>query len=103
MGWCRSSRLLQPVQIRIQGALSDLSLVSQHLLILNQFCPPLFFRSVGRCVSEDILPSTECRWSLVLSLLLGTSAMLVKETGITVFGVCVLYDALVLCRRPLVQ
>eukprot|EP00063_Salmo_salar_P088618 XP_014063453.1 PREDICTED: transmembrane and TPR repeat-containing protein 1-like isoform X2 [Salmo salar] len=27
--------------------------------------------------------------------------MLVKETGITVFGVCVFYDALVLCRKPL--
>ncbi|XP_071390444.1 protein O-mannosyl-transferase TMTC1-like [Centroberyx affinis] len=41
-------------------------------------------------------------WSLVASLVLGTCAMLVKETGVTVFGVCVLYDALVLCRRPLI-
>jgi hypothetical protein len=39
-------------------------------------------------------------WALGASLLLGTCAMLVKETGITVFGVCVLYDALVLCRKP---
>ncbi|KAM4712287.1 protein O-mannosyl-transferase TMTC1 isoform 2-T2 [Anableps anableps] len=39
--------------------------------------------------------------SLLLSLFLGTCAMLVKETGITVFGVCLLYDALVLCRKPL--
>uniref|UniRef100_A0A665TGF5 dolichyl-phosphate-mannose--protein mannosyltransferase n=1 Tax=Echeneis naucrates TaxID=173247 RepID=A0A665TGF5_ECHNA len=35
-------------------------------------------------------------------LMLGTCAMLVKETGITVFGVCALYDALVLCRKPLI-
>ncbi|XP_061570729.1 protein O-mannosyl-transferase TMTC1 isoform X2 [Cololabis saira] len=60
-----------------------------------------YVRSVGRCVSEDALPSTESPGSLLLSLLLGTSAMLVKETGITVFGVCVVYDALVLCRRSL--
>ncbi|KAK5848761.1 hypothetical protein PBY51_008455 [Eleginops maclovinus] len=42
-------------------------------------------------------------WFLLASLLLGTCAMLVKETGITVFAVCVLYDALVLCRRPFIH
>nr|XP_029484535.1 protein O-mannosyl-transferase TMTC1-like [Oncorhynchus nerka] len=51
--------------------------------------------------SADSLPSTVSVWALGASLLLGTCAMLVKETGITVFGVCVLYDALVLCRKPL--
>ncbi|XP_067351826.1 protein O-mannosyl-transferase TMTC1 isoform X5 [Channa argus] len=61
-----------------------------------------YIRSVGVCVSEDSLPSTVSVWSLFVSLLLGTCAMLVKETGITVFGVCVLYDALVLCRKPLI-
>ncbi|KAM9705065.1 protein O-mannosyl-transferase TMTC1 isoform 1-T1 [Menidia menidia] len=64
-----------------------------------------YIRSVGDglSISEDALPSTASVWSLLLSLLLGTCAMLVKETGITVFGVCLLYDALVLCRRPLAQ
>uniref|UniRef100_A0A3B4UNG7 dolichyl-phosphate-mannose--protein mannosyltransferase n=1 Tax=Seriola dumerili TaxID=41447 RepID=A0A3B4UNG7_SERDU len=59
--------------------------------------------SVGVCVSEDSLPSTVSGRSLFASLLLGTCAMLVKETGITVFGVCALYDALVLCRKPLIS
>nr|XP_023825324.1 transmembrane and TPR repeat-containing protein 1 [Salvelinus alpinus] len=60
-----------------------------------------YIRSVGVCESADCLPSTVSVWALGASLLLGTCAMLVKETGITVFGVCVLYDALVLCRKPL--
>uniref|UniRef100_A0A668A192 dolichyl-phosphate-mannose--protein mannosyltransferase n=1 Tax=Myripristis murdjan TaxID=586833 RepID=A0A668A192_9TELE len=59
-----------------------------------------YIRSVGVCVSADAVPSTVSVCSLVASLLLGTCAMLVKETGITVFGVCVLYDALVLCQEP---
>uniref|UniRef100_A0A3Q1B468 dolichyl-phosphate-mannose--protein mannosyltransferase n=1 Tax=Amphiprion ocellaris TaxID=80972 RepID=A0A3Q1B468_AMPOC len=54
-----------------------------------------YVRSVGECDSEDSLPSTVSTWSLLISLLLGTCAMLVKETGITVFGVCLLYDALI--------
>ncbi|KAI3366519.1 hypothetical protein L3Q82_000650 [Scortum barcoo] len=61
-----------------------------------------YIRSVGVCVSEDSLPSTVSARCLLVSLLLGTCAMLVKETGITVFGVCVVYDALVLCRKPLI-
>ncbi|XP_068162531.1 protein O-mannosyl-transferase TMTC1 isoform X2 [Antennarius striatus] len=61
-----------------------------------------YSRSVGLCLSEDSLPSTVSVCCLLVSLLLGTCAMLVKETGITVFGVCVLYDALVLCRKPLI-
>ncbi|XP_014063452.2 protein O-mannosyl-transferase TMTC1 isoform X1 [Salmo salar] len=60
-----------------------------------------YIRSVGECDSADCLPSTVSVWALGASLLLGTCAMLVKETGITVFGVCVFYDALVLCRKPL--
>uniref|UniRef100_A0A8C1CHS1 dolichyl-phosphate-mannose--protein mannosyltransferase n=1 Tax=Cyprinus carpio carpio TaxID=630221 RepID=A0A8C1CHS1_CYPCA len=42
----------------------------------------------------DEFPHTVSVLSLALSLLLGTCAMLVKETGVTVFGVCVLYDFL---------
>ncbi|XP_059181752.1 protein O-mannosyl-transferase TMTC1 [Centropristis striata] len=61
-----------------------------------------YIRSVDVCVSDESLPSTVSAWCLLVSLLLGTCAMLVKETGITVFGVCVLYDAMVLCRKPLI-
>eukprot|EP00063_Salmo_salar_P033773 XP_014008608.1 PREDICTED: transmembrane and TPR repeat-containing protein 1-like isoform X2 [Salmo salar] len=60
-----------------------------------------YIRSVGGSGSAESLPSTVSVWALGASLLLGTCAMLVKETGITVLGVCVLYDALVLCRKPL--
>ncbi|XP_074554804.1 protein O-mannosyl-transferase TMTC1 [Halichoeres trimaculatus] len=62
-----------------------------------------YIRSVGACVSEDSFPPTASPSCLLVSLSLGTCAMLVKETGVTVFGVCVLYDALVLCRRPLIH
>ncbi|XP_063357146.1 protein O-mannosyl-transferase TMTC1 isoform X2 [Pelmatolapia mariae] len=62
-----------------------------------------YIRSVSGRVSEDTLAFTVSSSSLFLSLLLGTCAMLVKETGITVFGVCLLYDALVLCRKPLMH
>ncbi|XP_077400103.1 protein O-mannosyl-transferase TMTC1 [Vanacampus margaritifer] len=60
-----------------------------------------YVRSVGMNTSEDSTPSTVSAGSLLISLLLGTCAMLVKETGITVFGVCMFYDALVLCGKPL--
>ncbi|XP_063073014.1 protein O-mannosyl-transferase TMTC1 isoform X2 [Engraulis encrasicolus] len=59
-----------------------------------------YIRSVSVCDSEEDLPRLASVGYLLLSLALGTCAMLVKETGITVFGVCVLYDALVLCRKP---
>ncbi|KAG5830560.1 hypothetical protein ANANG_G00312000 [Anguilla anguilla] len=62
-----------------------------------------YIRSVdGSCAGERA-PPTVSYWSLLLSLLLGTCAMLVKETGVTVFGVCVLYDGLVLCHKPLLS
>ncbi|XP_048864478.1 protein O-mannosyl-transferase TMTC1 [Brienomyrus brachyistius] len=61
-----------------------------------------YIRSVtGSCPGSGF-PPTVSPCSLILSLLLGTCAMLVKETGVTVFGVCLLYDGLVLCRKPLV-
>uniref|UniRef100_A0A8D3D5Z0 dolichyl-phosphate-mannose--protein mannosyltransferase n=1 Tax=Scophthalmus maximus TaxID=52904 RepID=A0A8D3D5Z0_SCOMX len=58
----------------------------------------LTFLSYVRIIIQgcDSLPCTVSFSSLLLSLVLGTCAMLVKETGVTVFGVCVLYDALVL-------
>uniref|UniRef100_A0AAY5F596 dolichyl-phosphate-mannose--protein mannosyltransferase n=1 Tax=Electrophorus electricus TaxID=8005 RepID=A0AAY5F596_ELEEL len=60
-----------------------------------------YIRSVPACGTADLLPSTTSPCFLMLSLFLGTCAMLVKETGVTVFGVCVLYDGLVLCHKPL--
>ncbi|XP_036376086.1 protein O-mannosyl-transferase TMTC1-like [Megalops cyprinoides] len=60
-----------------------------------------YVRSVDRACPEDSVPPTVSSCSLLLSLLLGTCAMLVKETGVTVFGVCVVYDGLVLCHKPL--
>lgn len=60
-------------------------------------------RSVSVRTPEESLPYTVSPGHLMVSLLLGTCAMLVKETGITVFGVCVLYDVLVLCRKPLIK
>uniref|UniRef100_A0AAR2JB54 dolichyl-phosphate-mannose--protein mannosyltransferase n=1 Tax=Pygocentrus nattereri TaxID=42514 RepID=A0AAR2JB54_PYGNA len=59
-----------------------------------------YIRSVSGCDTADSFPSTVSPCSLGLSLFLGTCAMLVKETGVTVFGVCILYDSLVLCCKP---
>ncbi|XP_069048970.1 protein O-mannosyl-transferase TMTC1 [Lepisosteus oculatus] len=67
----------------------------------------LTFLSYTRCVdhrgSGECFPPTVSAGWLALSLLLGTCAMLVKETGVTVFGVCVVYDVLVICQKPLVS
>lgn len=85
--------------------MTGLRLTCYHLSLYFTFILPLlsvFLRSVGVSASEDSLPSTVSAWCLPVSLMLGTCAMLVKETGITVFGVCLLYDALVLCRKPLI-
>ncbi|XP_069894367.1 protein O-mannosyl-transferase TMTC1 isoform X1 [Dipodomys merriami] len=49
-------------------------------------------RSLGQCCAGERFPPTGSPIFLLLSLLLGTCAMLVKETGITVFGVCLVYD-----------
>uniref|UniRef100_A0A8D1K156 Protein O-mannosyl-transferase TMTC1 n=2 Tax=Sus scrofa TaxID=9823 RepID=A0A8D1K156_PIG len=49
-------------------------------------------RSVDQCCAGECFPPTASPFFLLLSLFLGTCAMLVKETGITVFGVCLVYD-----------
>ncbi|XP_036745116.2 protein O-mannosyl-transferase TMTC1 isoform X5 [Manis pentadactyla] len=49
-------------------------------------------RSVEQCGVGECFPPTASPFFLLLSLFLGTCAMLVKETGITVFGVCLVYD-----------
>ncbi|XP_011743782.2 protein O-mannosyl-transferase TMTC1 isoform X1 [Macaca nemestrina] len=50
------------------------------------------------CVGESF-PSTVSPFFLLFSLFLGTCAMLVKETGITVFGVCLVYDLFSLSNK----
>ncbi|XP_052031290.1 protein O-mannosyl-transferase TMTC1 isoform X3 [Apodemus sylvaticus] len=56
----------------------------------------LAFLSYQRSLAQDCagqcFPPTASPFFLLLSLFLGTCAMLVKETGITVFGVCLVYD-----------
>ncbi|XP_036721550.1 protein O-mannosyl-transferase TMTC1 isoform X1 [Balaenoptera musculus] len=51
-----------------------------------------YSRSVDQCCVGECFPPTASPFYLLLSLFLGTCAMLVKETGITVFGVCLVYD-----------
>uniref|UniRef100_A0A8C0UUG4 dolichyl-phosphate-mannose--protein mannosyltransferase n=1 Tax=Cyanistes caeruleus TaxID=156563 RepID=A0A8C0UUG4_CYACU len=49
-------------------------------------------RSVDQLYVGEHFPPTASPLFLLLSLFLGTCAMLVKETGVTVFGVCLVYD-----------
>uniref|UniRef100_A0A286XJA6 dolichyl-phosphate-mannose--protein mannosyltransferase n=1 Tax=Cavia porcellus TaxID=10141 RepID=A0A286XJA6_CAVPO len=49
-------------------------------------------RSLDQHGAGGCLPPAASPFFLLLSLLLGTCAMLVKETGVTVFGVCLVYD-----------
>ncbi|XP_068133728.1 protein O-mannosyl-transferase TMTC1 isoform X2 [Hyperolius riggenbachi] len=58
-----------------------------------------YIRSVETDSTADHFPGTRSPLLLLLSLLLGTCAMLMKETGITVFGVCLVYDFQILCLR----
>uniref|UniRef100_A0A4W3GXK3 dolichyl-phosphate-mannose--protein mannosyltransferase n=1 Tax=Callorhinchus milii TaxID=7868 RepID=A0A4W3GXK3_CALMI len=55
-----------------------------------------YIRSVDSRRSGEYFAPTTSPIFLLFSLLLGTCAMLVKETGVTVFGVCVIYDLLIL-------
>ncbi|XP_014442516.1 protein O-mannosyl-transferase TMTC1, partial [Tupaia chinensis] len=56
-------------------------------------------RSLDRCCAGECFPRTASPFFLLLSLFLGTCAMLVKETGITVFGVCLVYDLFALSHK----
>ncbi|NXI85776.1 TMTC1 protein, partial [Rhipidura dahli] len=51
-----------------------------------------YSRSVDQLYVGEHFPPTASPFFLLLSLFLGTCAMLVKETGVTVFGVCLVYD-----------
>ncbi|XP_045144405.1 protein O-mannosyl-transferase TMTC1, partial [Echinops telfairi] len=56
-------------------------------------------RSLDQCGGGECFPRTTSPFFLLLSLALGTCAMLVKETGLTVFGVCVVYDLFSLSHK----
>ncbi|KAM9311466.1 protein O-mannosyl-transferase TMTC1 [Gastrophryne carolinensis] len=62
-----------------------------------------YIRSLEEDSAPDRLPGTRSPILLLLSLLLGTAAMLVKETGVTVLGVCLVYDFHILCLRRLTR
>uniref|UniRef100_A0A0P6J094 dolichyl-phosphate-mannose--protein mannosyltransferase n=1 Tax=Heterocephalus glaber TaxID=10181 RepID=A0A0P6J094_HETGA len=51
-----------------------------------------YSRGLDQCGTGGRLPPSASPFFLLLSLVLGTCAMLVKETGVTVFGVCLVYD-----------
>ncbi|XP_030660396.1 protein O-mannosyl-transferase TMTC1 isoform X2 [Nomascus leucogenys] len=63
----------------------------------------LAFLSYNRSLDQGCVggsfPSTVSPFFLMLSLFLGTCAMLVKETGITVFGVCLVCDLFSLSNK----
>ncbi|XP_012603457.3 protein O-mannosyl-transferase TMTC1 isoform X1 [Microcebus murinus] len=56
-------------------------------------------RSLDQGCAGECFPPTASPFFLLLSLFLGTCAMLVKETGITVFGVCLVYDLFSLSHK----
>ncbi|XP_055081629.1 protein O-mannosyl-transferase TMTC1 isoform X2 [Periophthalmus magnuspinnatus] len=86
----------------VSGIVGRADVLAALLFLLSFLC---YVRSVDPSLSLSSPPSLclSSPLSLVLSLLLGTCAMLVKETGVTVFGVCLVYDALILCRKPLLS
>uniref|UniRef100_A0A663N5A9 dolichyl-phosphate-mannose--protein mannosyltransferase n=1 Tax=Athene cunicularia TaxID=194338 RepID=A0A663N5A9_ATHCN len=57
-------------------------------------------RSVDQLYVGEHFPPTASPFFLLLSLFFGTCAMLVKETGVTVFGVCLVYDFFSLSLLP---
>ncbi|XP_063303821.1 protein O-mannosyl-transferase TMTC1 [Pelobates fuscus] len=71
--------------------------VMSCLLFLLAFLS--YTRSVELDPVQNSFPSTSSPFFLILCLVLGTCAMLVKETGVTVFGVCLIYDLLFLCPQ----
>lgn len=84
----------------VSGIVGRADVLACLLFLLTFLC---YVRSVGEAPCPSQTPPTRSPLSLALSLLLGSAAMLVKETGVTVFGVCLLYDAFVICRTPLLS
>ncbi|KAM3925952.1 protein O-mannosyl-transferase TMTC1 [Leptodactylus fuscus] len=84
----------------VAGIVGRADIISCLLFLLAFLC---YIRSVEEDHAPDCFPGTSSPLLLMLSLLLGTCAMLVKETGITVFGVCVVYDLQILCLRRFIR
>ncbi|KAM4012885.1 protein O-mannosyl-transferase TMTC1-like, partial [Anomaloglossus baeobatrachus] len=80
----------------VAGIVGRADVMSCLLFLLAFLC---YIRSVEDNPPPGCFPGTSSPLLLLLSLFLGTCAMLVKETGVTVFGVCVLYDLQILCLR----
>ncbi|XP_075066641.1 protein O-mannosyl-transferase TMTC1 [Mixophyes fleayi] len=88
---------VHPVHTEAVAGIVGRADVLSCLLFLLTFL--FYIRSVETRPPVDRFPGTTSPFLLLLSLVLGTCAMLVKETGITVFGVCLVYDLQILCRR----
>lgn len=82
----------------VSGIVGRADVLACLLFLLSFLC---YIRSIGEPAHPTLAPPTRLPLYLALSLLLGSAAMLVKETGVTVFGVCLVYDALVMCHRPM--
>ncbi|XP_073506457.1 protein O-mannosyl-transferase TMTC1 [Phyllobates terribilis] len=80
----------------VAGIVGRADVMSCVLFLLAFLC---YIRSVEDNPPPNCFPGTFSPLLLLLSLFLGTCAMLVKETGVTVFGVCVVYDLQILCLR----
>lgn len=80
----------------VAGIVGRADVMSCLLFLLAFLC---YIRSVEGNPPPHCFPGTSSPLLLLLSLFLGTCAMLVKETGVTVFGVCVVYDLQILCLR----
>ncbi|XP_069619119.1 protein O-mannosyl-transferase TMTC1 [Ranitomeya imitator] len=80
----------------VAGIVGRADVMSCALFLLAFLC---YIRSIEDNPPHDCFPGTFSPFLLLLSLFLGTCAMLVKETGVTVFGVCVVYDLQILCLR----
>uniref|UniRef100_A0A8C4RKU1 dolichyl-phosphate-mannose--protein mannosyltransferase n=1 Tax=Erpetoichthys calabaricus TaxID=27687 RepID=A0A8C4RKU1_ERPCA len=77
----------------VSGIVGRADVLACLLFLMTFLC---YIRSVDHSCFGENFPATVSSCSLLLSLFLGTCAMLVKETGVTVFGVCVTYDLLIL-------
>lgn len=80
----------------VAGIVGRADVMSCLLFLLAFLC---YIRSVEGNPPPHCFPGTSSPLLLLLSLFLGTCAMLVKETGVTVFGGCVVYDLQILCLR----
>lgn len=70
------------------------------LAIFKFSCHDLIFHCNCRSTGNKGCPSF---LYTVFSVIFGSMAMLVKEHGITVFGVCIVYDCLVINKRFLLR